>query len=371
VRTSPHDFWVSVISGEARGPLARAAAAALRLVSAGYGMALRVHLAGYRLGLAKGLRLPAVVVSVGNLTVGGTGKTTAAESVARWLWERGRRVALLSRGYRGSGERDAVIVSEGFGPLVDVATAGDEPYMLAQALPSVAVLVGKDRRLTGRLAVERLGADALVLDDGFQYHRLAKDIEIVLVDALAPFGYDFLVPRGMLREPLGHLARADGVWLTHCDLVRRDDLAAICARVQEVAPQARVWQTMHVPVRLRGANGDVVDPGAVYGRRICALSSIGNPPAFERTLERLGADLVAKVRFPDHHRYRADELHEIAAARAADAEWIVTTRKDAVRLPPEATEKPVWVLEVELAELLGEPTLSEELGCLVRAKDKM
>lgn len=370
MRTSTHDFWVSVISGEARGLLARAAAAGLRVAAAGYGMALRAHLAGYRLGLAKRLRLPALVISIGNLTVGGTGKTTAAASVAHWLWEQGRRVALLSRGYRGSGERDAVIVSEGFGPLVDVATAGDEPYMLAQALPSVAVLVGKDRRLTGRLAVERMGADALILDDGFQYHRLVKDIEIVLVDALTPFGYDFLLPRGMLREPLGHLARADGVWLTHCDLVRRDDLAAICARVKEVAPRARVWQTMHVPVRLRGADGEVADPGAVHGRRICALSSIGNPASFERTLERLGADLVAKVRFPDHHRYCGEELHEIAAAQAADAEWIVTTRKDAVRLPPGPAGKSVWVLEVELAELLGERALPEELDCLLRAKEK-
>jgi tetraacyldisaccharide 4'-kinase len=361
-------WWLRVVRGEARTPGQRLAAAGLWALSVGYGLALRAHLAGYRLGVARRTRFPALVISIGNLTTGGTGKTTASLAVARWLCEQGRRVAYLSRGYRGAGEREALIVSEGFGPLLPVEAAGDEAYLVSRALPEVFVLVGKDRRRTGALALEK-GADALVLDDGFQYQRLERDLDLVLVDALIPFGYDFLLPRGLLREPPSHLARADGVWLTHSDLVRRSDLEALRARVQSLAPGARLWETAHRPVLLRGlTRDDAVAPEAVRGRRVCALSGLGNPLAFERSLERLGAQVVARVRFPDHHPYRADELREVLPAQASRAEWIVTTEKDAVRMPEGDFDKPVWALAVELAGGPGAPALSEELGWLLAAK---
>jgi tetraacyldisaccharide 4'-kinase len=296
-------------------------------------------------------------------------------AVSRWLSERGKRVAVLSRGYRGSGESQTVVVSEGLGPLVGADVAGDEPYLMARSLPDVSVLVGKDRRRTGQRAVERLGANVLVLDDGFQYQRLAKDIEIALVDALAPFGYDSLVPRGLLREPPRSLARADAVWITHSDLVREGDLRAIRARIGDCAPGARICETRHLPVRLRGlgerrlrADGDELPLQAVRGRRVLALSSIGNPAGFERTLEQIGAVLVAQARFPDHHAYRADEIRDLVATGARGAEMIVTTEKDAVRFPADCLDAPIWVLEVELAERAGAPLLSEELDWLLAAK---
>jgi len=363
--------WMRIIRGEARSPSARAAAAGLRALSLAYGAGLKLHLACYRLGLARRTRFPVLVVSVGNLTVGGTGKTTAAVAVARWLCDQGRRVAYLSRGYRGAGERKALIVSEGFGPLLPAEVAGDEPFMIARTLAEVFVLVGKDRRRTGALALEKLGAEAIVLDDGFQYQRLARDLDIVLVDALMPFGYDFLVPRGLLREPPSHLARADAVWITHSDLVRKNDLQAIRDRVERLAPGARVWDAVHQPVRLRSlAVDDEIELDSLSGRRICALSSLGNPLAFERSLERLGAELTARVRYPDHYAYRADELRATLEEQLNGAEWIVTTEKDAVRIPEEALNRPSWALHVELAGRPGSTAFPEELACLLRGKSK-
>jgi tetraacyldisaccharide 4'-kinase len=357
--------------GEIHSPADRLAAGGLRVLSGVYGGLLRAHHAGYRWGWAKRTRLPALVVSVGNLTVGGTGKTTTCLSVAEWFSQQGKRVAFLSRGYRGQGERSALVVSEGAGPIVEARAAGDEPYLVARALPQVCVLVGKDRRRTGRLAVERYGAEVIVLDDGFQYQRLERDLDIVLVDALLPFGYDWLVPRGLLREPVAHLSRAQAVWLTHCDLVRGEDLAQIRARVAEVAPQARVWEARHAPVALREvATGARHSPGKLRGRRVLALSGLGNPLAFERSLERLGAEVVAHARFPDHHRYRAEEVRAALEAEG-EAAWVVTTEKDAVRLPREALVKPTWVLEIALAGRAEASTAAEELRCLLTAARKM
>ncbi len=349
------------------GPVARAG---LRALSAVYSGALHLHLFGYRVGLARATRLPATVVSIGNLTVGGTGKTTAAVAVARWLRNAGRRVGVLSRGYRSRAEGGMVIVSEGEGPLVDAETAGDEPHMMAKRLPGVHVLVGKDRRRTGRVAIEKYRLDTLVLDDGFQYRRLLRDVDIALVDAMDPFGYHLLVPAGRLREPPHHLARADAVWLTHCDLVRREDLEEVRAQVKSFAPRARVWRTIHAPARLvRLDTEGREEPSALRGRAVCALSALGNPAAFERTLEKLGAEVVSRARFRDHHRFAEDDLREAAAA--AGAEWIVTTEKDAARMPAVETGKPIWVLGVEMEPLEGEPPLGQEMERLLdRADDK-
>jgi len=372
VRGPVRGGWERLVQGKAAGVWERLAQAGLCGLSVLYGAALQAHLAGYRYGLAKRTRLSARVISIGNLTLGGTGKTTATTAIAQWLVERGRRVAILSRGYRGAGEKGAVVVSEGFGPLVGPEESGDEPYLMARALPGVFVLAGKDRRRTGRRAVEEFGAEVLVLDDGFQYQRLVKDVEVVLVDALEPFGYDSLVPRGRLREPVRHLARADAVWITHSDLVRQKDLGQVKRRVGEAAPGARVWEAVHAPVGLRSLGGEGEAPAeAVRGRRVFALSSVGNPTAFERTLQRLGAVLVGRARFPDHHEYRVEELREAARGEGAIVEWVVTTEKDAVRLPEGAFDRPAWWLEVKLAGRGGRPTLSEELSCLLGENEKI
>ncbi len=363
--------WMRLVRGEPRDVWERLAVAGMWALSVGYAAALGIHHGGYRFGLARRTRLSAKVISIGNLTVGGTGKTTAAMGVARWLSDKGVRVGVLSRGYGGRGERKSLVVSEGFGPLIDVREAGDEAFLMARSLPGVFVLVGKDRRRTGRRAVEEHGVEALVMDDGFQYQRLEKDVEGVPLDALAPFGYDSLVPRGLLREPVRHLARADAVWITHCDLVRRRDLEGILVRLRRLAPDARVWETAHTPVRLRRLGSEEkCSPKELQGRQVCALSSLGNPEAFERTLERMGAVLVGRARFPDHHEYRAEELAGVAQGEAASAEWVVTTEKDEVRLPGGYFGKPGWVRGVERDGWGGAPGLAEELECLLADKTK-
>ncbi len=337
-------------------------------ISVAYGAALNVHHTAYKLCIARRVRLPALTISVGNITIGGTGKTTAVIALAKWLSQRGKRVAVLSRGYRGSAENNAVVVSEGAGPIVGAEVAGDEPYLIARALQGVSVLVGRDRRKTGRLAIEQFGADVLVLDDGFQYQRLVKDVEIALVDALAPFGYDFLAPRGMLREPPRSLARADAIWITHSDLVRESDLRALRARIEGYAPYSRECEVRHIPVRLRNLASRAEQPlEAIQGRRVLALSSIGNPASFERTLEQIGSVPVEHIQFPDHHAYQGAEIRELMA-RVGGVEMIVTTEKDAVRIPAESVDERMWVLEIELAGRGGAPPLSEEIDWLLAAR---
>jgi tetraacyldisaccharide 4'-kinase len=342
-------FAVAALSGADRGTAARLLVAALAPASILYWIGLKANRLAYRLGFARATRLPARVVSIGNLTAGGTGKTSAAALLAAAALTAGRRPAVLSRGYgRRPSESASIVVSDGVQLADDHLATGDEPLLLARMVPGAAVLVGKDRRATGRRALERTGADVLILDDGFQYWRLAKDREIVLIDALAPFGNGLLLPAGVLREPLSHLQRAHAVWITHADLVEPQRLDAIRRRIERVF-RGPVVETVHRPVELRllGRDEDV-EMARLQDRPVAALSGIGNPRAFELTLERLGAR-VTPLRFPDHHRYGADDCRAIERfARRRDA-VLVTTEKDAVRLCPGDFADPVWVLRVQVA----------------------
>jgi tetraacyldisaccharide 4'-kinase len=240
------------------------------------------------------------------------------------------------------------VVSDGGEVRLSPARAGDEPYLMAMHLPGVAVVVGKNRRRTGAYAIRELRAEVLLLDDGFQYWRLHKDHEIVLIDCLCPFGGDRLLPRGLLREPVSHLRRADEVWLTHADLVSEQARATIRRRVCDVRPDLPVAETVHAPVRLEGVDGASAEPASLCGQRVGALSGIGNPDSFERTLAQLGAAEVVPVRFADHHRFRPGELRRRTAPLAGRVDMLVTTEKDRVRLPVEEAMLPLWVLQVEM-----------------------
>jgi tetraacyldisaccharide 4'-kinase len=307
---------------------------------------LEANLLGYRLGLLKRTRLGAFVISVGNLTSGGTGKTSATQLIARALMQAEVRVAVLSRGHGG---RSAGVVSDGARVLMTAQESGDEPLLTARALPGVPVLVGKDRRVTGAQAIRDFGAQALVLDDGFQYWRLVKDSEIVLVDALNPFGNGRVLPRGLLREPLGHIRRCHAVWITHADLADRGAVEALRERLRRLHPQATLAEARHRPTAIRELGGDAPIPlDRLRGLRVTALSSIGNPAAFEMTLERLGA-LVAPLRFPDHHAYAPRDLEQVFARACSSTDAILTTEKDAIRLPAVSGPLPIWILRVEMA----------------------
>jgi tetraacyldisaccharide 4'-kinase len=341
------EFVVSALSGYDRSIAARLLVAAFAPDSLLYWVGLKINRLAYDLGLLRTTRLTAPVISVGNLTAGGTGKTSAAAALAAATIARGKRPAILSRGYGRQRGRGCAVVSDGARVLADHLTAGDEPVLLASSVPGAAVLVGKDRRESGRRAIEDLHADVLILDDGFQYWRLEKDREIVLIDALAPFGTGLLFPAGILREPLSHLRRADEVWLTHTDLAGADRVNSVRARLQRCF-NGPIMDTIHAPVELRPLDrAEPMSLAELQGKRVVAMSGIGNPLAFELTLRRLGAQ-VLPVRFPDHHHYSPADRRAVERFAQRRQAIIITTEKDAVRLGAGAFSAPAWALRVRL-----------------------
>ena len=318
-------------------------------------VALRYFL--YRVGLKRRHPLGIQVISIGNVTAGGTGKTPVTEIFARTLAAEGRKVAILSRGYR---RKEApwwqrlftdvisppLVVSDGKHVLLDSATGGDEPYMLASNLPGVAVVVDRDRVKAGRYAIKRLGCDTIILDDGFQYQKLKHSIEVVLVDSTNPFGNGNMLPRGILREPVRHLKRADIIFLTKC----RGDVSAVVQEIRKYNKTAEIVECTHAPKSLKDVWSREEFPLTwLEGKTTCTLSGIASPKGFENSLRHLGAKVVWCERYADHHSYDSSEIL-YALNRTADmgADALVTTEKDAVRFPRLETS-PVRCLYLRIA----------------------
>ena len=318
-------------------------------------VALRYRL--YHAGLLRSFPLGIQVISIGNVTAGGTGKTPVTEIFARTLCAQGRKVAILSRGYR---RKEApwyrrmltqvidppLVVSDGRHVLLDSAVGGDEPYMLASNLPGVAVLVDRNRVKAGRYAIKRLGCDTIILDDGFQYQKLKHSIEVVLVDSTNPFGNGNMLPRGILREPARHLKRADIIFLTKC----RGDVEAVKAEIRKYNQTAEIVECNHTPKILKDVWSREEFPLEwLQGKTVCTLSGIASPKGFENSLRTLGAKVVWCERYADHHRYDSSEIL-YALNRTADmgADALITTEKDAVRFPRLETA-PVKCLYVRIA----------------------
>lgn len=313
--------------------------------------------------------LGCLVVVVGNLTVGGTGKTPVVEKFARVLSENGRRVAILSRGYKSksepfykkwlrqithSEELPPKIVSDGKNVLLDSEVAGDEPFMLAKNLPGVVVLVDKNRVKAGKFAIRKFGVDTLILDDGFQYLPLKGRLNLLLVDKTNPFGNRYLLPRGILREPLKHLDRASYIFLTKSDGTPDPGLEALIRRHNS---SAEIIECAHKPRYLQEVNGSMtLSLDHLRGKRIAAFSGIAVPEGFEKFLTDFGAQIIYKKRFFDHHRFSDLELEFVFEnAERAGAEFIVTTEKDAVRILPEIKPNiPLYFLRLEIDILSGE-----------------
>lgn len=355
---------------ERPGLLARLLLAPLWLLSLLFGAAVALRGWLYDRGLLAVAVARAPVISVGNLAVGGAGKTPVTMAIARRLAASGRTVAVLSRGY-GATRRDARVVSDGREVLLDAAAGGDEPVLLARRLPGVRVLCGPRRAALAATAVGALEADALLLDDGLQHRALARDLDVVVLDAANPLGNGWLMPAGPGREPARALRRAGLVWLSRVDQAE----PAALQRWREAARAA----TGRAPVESRHAPVDVVDGllgrslglGALRGRRVLLLSGLARPGAFRRTVEALGAQVVAERRHPDHHRFTAAELDAaLAAAAVAGAELVVTTEKDAVRLAPERAAEPrLAVVRIEAEVLAGQAALDEALDAALEAGD--
>jgi tetraacyldisaccharide 4'-kinase len=328
-----------------------------------YHVAVQLRLYLFETGIYRRFPLGCQVISVGNVTVGGTGKTPMVEALARELLREGRRIAILSRGYRKKERtwrerlRDALpwrpavpprVVSDGRRLLLDSELSGDEPYMLASNLDGVVVLVDKDRVKSGRYAVRKFGCDTLLLDDGFQYQRLKHRLDLVLVDCGNPFGNGHVLPRGILREPVRNIRRARFLCLTKAN---GRDTTALRERLQALNPAAGLMECDHVPCLLRNAFTREEKPlELLRGLRVMALSGIASPQSFEGALEKLGVDLLDRKRYADHHRFTQQEVIDLvneAVELGADA--ILTTEKDAVRMPRiERCAVPVYYLRIEV-----------------------
>ena len=350
------DIWWGEVDG-APGALA----APLALAEGAFRVAGAVRAALYAARLLPVTRAGAPVVSIGNLAVGGAGKTPATLAVAERLSARGRRVAVLSRGY-GADRTDSRVVSDGRQVLLDAAQAGDEPFLLAHRLPGVAVLCGPRRAELARRAVEQLRADALVLDDGFQHRALARDLDVVVVDAASPGGNGRLLPRGPNREPWAALRRAQLGWISRCDQVPAAALLALRRRLRDATGRLPVVSRHAVEEVLDGPLQRSFGAEVLRGRRVLLLCALARPDGFRRTLAALGAAVTAERVFRDHHRFTGAELEEtLRAASRAGCDAVVTTEKDAVRLPPSLAAHPLLRVVRIRAEIVEGAEVLDEL----------
>lgn len=348
-----HNFFRRLQGAVDAGPPPNAGlTAAATVASRFYGLGAGLRRTLYARGLLQTKKLPAPVISVGNLTVGGTGKTPVVACLAGLWRDRGQRVAILSRGYGGR-IQDPTRLSDGERLYLKPPEVGEEPYWLARVLPGVAVYTGACRYAAGLAAWEEFKPDLFLLDDGFQHFQLHRDLDLVLLDAASPFGNGYLLPRGPLREPISALNAAQILILTRFDPPRHQ---ANLTAIQTLFPDKTVLTATITPVRVTSyPGGHTETPETVRHRALMAFAGLARPEVFTETLQDLGVDLKGCRAFPDHHVYPPEEVHNLAAtAQARGAEGLITTGKDWARLGEHWDEgAPLWVLDVEAR--LNEP----------------
>lgn len=340
----------SLIAGQTRGPTAAALRMGLAAMSVPYRWAVGVRNWAYGHGMFRTYSAPVPVVSVGNLTTGGTGKTPLVGWLARWFQDRGMPVALLSRGYRALPGR-----------------ANDEQLVLEQLNPGLPHFQNADRVAGARQAYAESGCRVLLLDDGFQHRRLARNLDIVLVDALNPWGFGALLPRGLLREPPHALRRADLVVLTRVDQCAPGERLRLRRRLGEWIPEDQMVEVVFRPQRLMNTKGETADLTELRGERVVAFCGIGHPEAYEQTLISVGMSFVAFRPFPDHHHYTTADLQELARLAAQEsAVALVATQKDLVKIPhAELAGCPIWAIEIGAEFVSGIDVLEQRLASAV------
>jgi tetraacyldisaccharide 4'-kinase len=369
-------YGIELLRGERKGVIASTLRGILWLLSFVYRFGVNTRLWLYRKRLWRERNLGCLVISVGNITMGGTGKTPVVEMIARELAQGGRRVAILTRGYKAekppleltphthdiiTGKKlkyPPLVVSDldGTKPGIDSRYAGDEPYMLAHNLPGVAVVVGRNRVASGRLVLKEMEVDTLLLDDGLQYLDLRHRLDIVLIDSKAPFAKEYMTPRGFLREPKRSLKRASYIFLTKCDGGSNEEIRQ---QIRKYNKTAEILEMSHQPKHFTKLNTREVEPlEFLKGKRIAVVSGIARPESFEGGLERLGAEILIRKRFTDHHRYTVSEMRLfLEQILAVDADCLITTEKDAVRFPELVHwPVPVYFLRIEIEILTGQET---------------
>jgi tetraacyldisaccharide 4'-kinase len=332
-----------------------------------YGTLIQLQTAVFNRKIRSHRKLPCAVISVGNITVGGTGKTPMTLYLARLVTSLGCRVVILSRGYKGNAEKTGGIVSNGKALLTSAEEAGDEPYMMASTLKGVPVVVGRNRYEAGNRAITAFSPDVIILDDGFQHIKLARDINLVLVDHHHPFGNRHLLPRGPLREPVSALKRADIIIETRCDVPTKPGME-LEKTMHQLSLKKRVFQSRHMPDIVHivsgkqpilpnlGASGQGCSLSLLQGKRVFVFSGIADNHNFHRTLSGIGCHLSGLREFPDHYKFSESDLAAIAhAAIERKAELILTTQKDAVRIP-KAVQWPLDLVVIGITPNLDEQT---------------
>lgn len=344
------DFYRQLVSGARRGLIAALMRGALQCAALAYGLGVSLRNLAYTWRLRRAERAGVPVISLGNLTAGGTGKTPLAAFVARWFRTRGVRVCLLSRGY-------------GAAP----GAANDEALVLERQCPDVPHLQHPDRLRSARIAVEELDAQLLILDDGFQHRRLARDLDVVLIDVLAPWGYGRLLPRGLLRERRSGLRRADLVVLTRVDQAPTAAVQALEFQIARLCPAAPIVSVAFVPTRLVNASGNACELVELAGQHVAAFCGIGHPEAFAMTLSQVGLLPAAFRNYPDHHLYTREDIDALRQwSTSLPAQALVTTEKDLVKIGVDRIgAMPLWALEIEARVVSGAELLEKKLAAVL------
>ena len=331
-----------------------------------YGFVVKTRIFFYKRDFLKTVRLPVPVISVGNITVGGTGKTPIVEYISRYLQKKGKRVAILSRGYA------ATIKQENSSFVNHVCN--DEYLLFQENIPDIPNLLNKDRVKSGREAISHFQAEYLVLDDGFQHLRLARNLDIVTIDALNPFGYEHIVPRGMLREPLESLKRADMIMLTHVDQCNQDKITVMINRLRGIVGQIPIVETVHKLMCLESSKGgETMDVTWLQGKKVFAFCAIGNPASFRKSIECLGGELLGFRVFPDHHVYTPSELKALnAEAQRVRPDAIIVTQKDKVKMKNGNMlwNFSLWTLKMEICIVKGCEVFENKINAMLNRKEK-
>ena len=332
----------------------------------------------YESGLLKKEKLDCCVISIGNITVGGTGKTPTAQKMAAIIKAMGYRVVILNRGYRSHWGKELGVVSDGNKIFMTAYEAGDEAYLMAKTLPGIPVIIGKNRAVTGRYAVEKMNAEVIIMDDGYQHWQLERDLDVVLVDTLNMFGNGCVLPRGTLREPLQNLERGDLFLLTKTDQSSKLSRLQLRQTIAQYNDKAPVIESIHHPKNFveiadwyKGISENFKDLEELKGKDVMVFSAIGNPSSFEQTLSSIGLNILEAVRYPDHHDYGMLEMQYInERASSLKAVAMVATAKDAVKIPTEfiysAREIPLYILNMDICITEGMDKFQEYIDNAIK-----
>jgi 3-deoxy-D-manno-octulosonic-acid transferase len=375
-------YLIQLSHGEDNGIIDWLVLAFLRVLSVLYELGVSVKLSLYNHHLLPTTQLNCCVISIGNITVGGTGKTPTAQKVALMIQKMGYRVVILNRGYRSHWQEKIGVVSDGKKIYMTAYEAGDEAFLMAKQLPGIPVVIGKERAITGQFAVDKFRAEVIILDDGYQHWQLHRDLDVVLVDTLNMFGNGSILPRGTLREPLKNLRRADLFLLTKCDQSSPISRATLCDSLHKYKPNVPIVESIHKPCDFieiadwyKNDMTKALPLEALSGQQVMVFSAIGNPSSFEQTMAAEGLKIVEAIRYPDHHDYGMVEMQYIMErAISKHVTALVTTGKDAVKIPTEFIylhrEVPLYVLDMEIQITKGEDAFVETINAAIKKEKK-